>query len=906
MPTNTSDKISCGTGHVTYRHKFSSASNSNSGIVAIKVKLDDGNMTGGATGTGPVLTPTMSDAYWSRKKFQQNIQRAAGNVIVEYRTGPDAPGKTYALVGDYNFIYFFTAGFVGRQAVRYVMTNSSHAAQLNLTNPTLSFNEMIASRMDDYAGNTLYRKIISDAHEATSLRPASAPNGCFVAGTLVHTKTGLVSIEQVRVGDWVLSQPENKGASGPSYKQVVNTFAFDDKEIILVRFYTQDGKIDQVGVTENHPFWVKDVGWTHADQLGSGSTIELHDGDEAITLCAHPLYRTAGPGVAWATTAWGVEANDGSGKLIDLRSQSISVGTDDEFIWEILDDESQEPHFKTRVFNLEIDGFHTYYVGELGAWVHNTNCGDIGVSLFEAVAKKLSKVDEGIRYPSNNGGCFAKGTPVHTKNGFKPIEIIKVGDYVLSSQEDGTGSPTFKRVVNVFVHKEKTIREVSSYGPNSETQYFVTATGNHPFWVEGVGWTRADELKVGNLVRKADGGFAEIANQRPIYRTERDGVGWVQSLNDVEGSYGSLFDYKNHDVVPDDGKDPYLSPEVYASGDPYLKVTVYNLEVEDFHTYYVGVDGVLVHNTNCLGVELSNGKDVKPDINSPLYESGKVLDDAIAKGTQSMDGFVVVCSVYAGDALYKKVIKNAVDEAGATRGVLDPVGCFVAGTVVHTKDGLVPIEKIKIGDWVLSQPESQGPRSYKRVVNTFRFEDKEVYLVKWFTAEARRAARSAGTTIDVADFHSSIVTGNHPFWLKGLGWTRADRLEYDHELELADGQTAIVSSVDQVHRTAIENVGWVRGVGIDDDYGRLLDLRGGLTVIGQDRVLNEDIEWWEDGNWFRPAVYNLEVEDDHTYYVGQLGVWVHNTNCAGDVAKTLDEARGSIIPSRWPRRLRVL
>jgi hypothetical protein len=28
-------------------------------------------------------------------------------------------------------------------------------------------------------------------------------------------------------------------------------------------------------------------------------------------------------------------------------------------------------------------------------------------------------------------------------------------------------------------------------------------------------------------------------------------------------------------------------------------------------------------------------------------------------------------------------------------------------------------------------------------------------------------------------------------------------------------------------------------------------------------------------------VYNIEVEDYHTYFVGELGVWVHNANCDG-------------------------
>ena len=29
---------------------------------------------------------------------------------------------------------------------------------------------------------------------------------------------------------------------------------------------------------------------------------------------------------------------------------------------------------------------------------------------------------------------------------------------------------------------------------------------------------------------------------------------------------------------------------------------------------------------------------------------------------------------------------------------------------------------------------------------------------------------------------------------------------------------------------------------------------------------------------FKTTVYNIEVEDFHTYYVGEVGVWVHNKN----------------------------
>ena len=209
--------------------------------------------------------------------------------------------------------------------------------------------------------------------------------------------------------------------------------------------------------------------------------------------------------------------------------------------------------------------------------------------------------------PLQADSCFIRGTRVHTKDGLKPIEAIKVGDYVLSAPEDGTGKPEYKRVVNVFVHQHKTIRKVNSYGPDAQTQYFVAATGNHPFWVEGKGWTRADELKRGNVLRRLDGSFTEIADQYPVYRTEQDGVGWVQEMKDAETSYGTLFDYENYDLVPRPPKSVYLPREVYESDDPYLKVTVYNLEVEDYQTYYVGTDGIWVRNDNCFGSELSSG-----------------------------------------------------------------------------------------------------------------------------------------------------------------------------------------------------------------------------------------------------------------------------------------------------------
>jgi hypothetical protein len=50
-------------------------------------------------------------------------------------------------------------------------------------------------------------------------------------------------------------------------------------------------------------------------------------------------------------------------------------------------------------------------------------------------------------------------------------------------------------------------------------------------------------------------------------------------------------------------------------------------------------------------------------------------------------------------------------------------------------------------------------------------------------------------------------------------------------------------------------------------------------------------------SWYRNKVYNLEVEDFHTYFVDTMGVWVHNNNaCMTDSAALTRQANiGKVI-----------
>jgi hypothetical protein len=89
----------------------------------------------------------------------------------------------------------------------------------------------------------------------------------------------------------------------------------------------------------------------------------------------------------------------------------------------------------------------------------------------------------------------------------------------------------------------------------------------------------------------------------------------------------------------------------------------------------------------------------------------------------------------AVEPLYQNILDKAFKQ---TQKIMDDIvaqakvmeACFVAGTLVHTREGLKPIEEIKVGDYVLSKPESgEGELCYQPVTQTFEHDDKEVFYL---------------------------------------------------------------------------------------------------------------------------------------------------------------------------------
>jgi hypothetical protein len=118
---------------------------------------------------------------------------------------------------------------------------------------------------------------------------------------------------------------------------------------------------------------------------------------------------------------------------------------------------------------------------------------------------------------------------------------------------------------------------------------------------------------------------------------------------------------------------------------------------------------------------------------------------------------------------------------------------------------------------VLSRCEVTGEVAYRKVTRVFEHESQEVYELTY--SEDHEVFKSG----------NFLVTGNHPIWVIDQGWVKVEDLKVGDEFLTADGT------------------------------------RSHLIALAKEPYTN--------------TVYNIEVEDFHTYFVGGwTGLWVHNCN----------------------------
>lgn len=194
-----------------------------------------------------------------------------------------------------------------------------------------------------------------------------------------------------------------------------------------------------------------------------------------------------------------------------------------------------------------------------------------------------------------------------------------------------------------------------------------------------------------------------------------------------------------------------------------------------------------------------------------LLGAGKVVTAGSKSVIEGIDNSLVLKQVDNTADIDTKKRSEEPDVVCAT-----DAACFVAGTKIHTADGLKNIEDIQLGDLIWSREEFGDKYAYRPVVATKITEQQALYEVVVQNAQGQ--------------MEHYQTTEEHPFHVTDIGWLKASLLE--------------------------------KGM-------KLLDLQGkpSLEVVSQ-QALNKT-----------ETVYNFEVEAFHTYHIGEFGVWVHNDKC---------------------------
>ncbi len=157
---------------------------------------------------------------------------------------------------------------------------------------------------------------------------------CFAAGTQVLMADGTTkSIELIRPGDLVLAAHHLNPEERPTAAKVVRFFDNGEKDVVKLLFSNLTVQVNikpseatpqEIVCTPGHRFYVVGKGWIHAQELRQGDFCLSADGEKVAFLSREKLIK------------------------------------------------------KQRVYNFEVEGKHTYYIGkkEKFSLVHNEGCWD--------------------------------------------------------------------------------------------------------------------------------------------------------------------------------------------------------------------------------------------------------------------------------------------------------------------------------------------------------------------------------------------------------------------------------------------------------------------------------------------------------------------------------------------------
>jgi len=251
--------------------------------------------------------------------FKRYYDPALGRYLREDPLGVQGSGLNFYAYANVNpFRYKDATGEVAAQLICFAITAANGCPDFSCLIPGVG-----------KIGKGLFGGRGPKAPKPPKKKPCKT--GCFTGDTQVAVQASVTddtntentaehstkSIRDIRVGDQVLAKNVVTGEQG--YKPVVQLFSYEGRGIYELTFADSSGKLSKLEVTDDHPFWVTDFGWMDSIDLVPGLNVDTRT-EEVLTV-------------------------------VDLKFLNKFEQT----------------------YNFEVSDWHTYFVGDAGVLVHNTD-----------------------------------------------------------------------------------------------------------------------------------------------------------------------------------------------------------------------------------------------------------------------------------------------------------------------------------------------------------------------------------------------------------------------------------------------------------------------------------------------------------------------------------------------------
>lgn len=238
---------------------------------------------------------------------------------------------------------------------------------------------------------------------------------------------------------------------------------------------------------------------------------------------------------------------------------------------------------------------------------------------------------------------------------------------------------------------------------------------------------------------------------------------------------------------------------------------------------------------------------------------------------------------------------------------------FVAGTLVHTDKGLVPIQNLKVGDLVWTKDLNNNHIEKQKILNTFEYPETPILYIRY----------TMTTGNDMGKDGFIFCTEEQKFWTeefeyaeslqtRKIGWVKSIFLEGCslHALKTIKNEMLAVTMFEFNFEnfllpSADDKMAWLNNteemIGLVDFIGNDFCLVKEFDEnIGMENLLlfqkvvnfrladtftalqffNADIK--STSQIYETCVFNLSIEKNQNYFVGNLGILVGDSTIQGN------------------------